>query len=658
MKEFTAIPVYNSKTATPMNDLIEKYFSQRSKSYAKLDIELEFRLFAAFLETKPDTEVRIDPKDANVEAVIAAFQVGAIQFIAPETTGGKDYTDDTIRSKKRAIAKFKTAVQEWSSKQNINTLNAIYDEIINVANYVPQQILVCDSSQTYKNIFRFMIVSVSSSENILFTLLSGAAANFITGIVKKTSKLLTELYTGKSVSKMTEMLLMSVMHKNGTMHRVCNACFLYFVTRVDVLDANIKKLLHGIRFVYPVMAASSNTALVERVRETADDVLTSFCESHFSHSDKEGFVYTVIFANFKLLWYEIVPGLVLRFLFCCHYSKKQTFPEYTKQYSVDQLLLDIKGTNIDIGRCPSAWEIQEECVSRIPTIERRPWDDKDYVALFCWTHGSVIDTKDNITIPDNVILVKMGVTGRRTVHNSVILANKLTKSCTEYTKDLHNMFTYDAYNSGCEIVPSGVVYPNLALHGDTKELEKLGGLFGCNEDKSLQILLDIGNKTTTLEKVLDIAYQHAKKTGQNALVFLTSCQSTEIGEKVSVGTDAVYQAINNLPDKIKVVTFDGKKLPDFDILSKLDFTIKQRLKQEESIFKHNKYSPDYKRQHERILPITRRNTAALAFEKRTARRRWDGRMKLEPLRRGGCSATPASLFALGIVTVAAALFPR
>jgi hypothetical protein len=68
--------------------------------------------------------------------------------------------------------------------------------------------------------------------------------------------------------------------------------------------------------MHPMIQYSNSNENYQRVKQTSEDVLTSFCTGPFSHSEHEGFVYYDVFPSFGLLWYELVSGLMV-LNYCC-----------------------------------------------------------------------------------------------------------------------------------------------------------------------------------------------------------------------------------------------------------------------------------------------------------------------------------------------------
>jgi hypothetical protein len=558
------------------------------------------------------------------------------------------------QKKKLLINRFKATVSAWLTNSNEQTLKAVFASILDVANMVPQQLLVCYEVATYNKVLRFLLGTAAASRNLVATALSGVA-----GIFGRTAKTtvgeFASVLEDPSLPFVLQMVLRKVSDAVGTMHRVCNACFLYFVTHITDFNKEKNKLLFDIRYMYPIMQYSGNEDLHKRVKKTTEDVLESFCTGPFSHSEEEGFVYYDVFPSFGILWYELVSGLMARHYCCVLLNNNKPLNFIITCYSVDQLLMEVT-EQIKIGIAEKTlslsfdYDLERDCVERLPTLTRRPWSETDHVVLFGFYHGIVDARVPNVTVPNNVTMVVLGTTGRG-------LDRDIRTTCGDFMDDLHVLSNSEVRSSGCEIVPGGCVYPNLCMIN--KDLDPVMGLFGCNQNKSIEHLIPNDKSDIWLDRILKTASDHVHKSGKMALLFISSCQDTDIGEKVSVGTDATYQAINNLPKTIPVITFDGKKLPDFDVHRVIQNSIDKR-KRQHDLFLHllqQKKNPKYI-EAEKVVPKTRLHAVQRALDNK---RRWDSSTRVPPstIRGGALSCRPGVPFwTLVVVTVLAALAPE
>jgi hypothetical protein len=222
--------------------------------------------------------------------------------------------------------------------------------------------------------------------------------------------------------------------------------------------------------------------------------------------------------------------------------------------------------------------------------------------------------------------------------------------------DLHVLANADFKNLGCEIVPGGGVYPDLDMRN--KDLDPRLGLFGCNQNNTIERLIPNDKSFIRLATILNIVSEHVEKSDQMALLFIVSCQNTSVGEKVSVGTDATYQAINILPKTIKVVTFDGKELPEFDVHLVIQESLNKR-KGQYDFLKKREIKDDYAYiRANNVVPAKRLNSVQKALDNK--KQQWNLSTRIDPAPRGGSrSCRPGAPFwTIVVVTVLAAFAPR
>ena len=624
-----------------MTDLIDKYFEIRSKEASKLDFKKELRDFAVFLRKHyGGSKIKIDPVDAR--EVRALFLTGAVMLVDPPESKkqrGGDYLSKPYKAKKEElIGDFKTTVEKWSKKPNEQTLKGVYDSIMDVAGMVPQQVLLCTDVSIYKKVLRFFLGSVAATRNLVATALSGIFGQRAKTTVEDFASVLED----PSLPLVMQMVLEKVGDATDTMHRVCNACFLYFVTQITDFDDN----LFDIRYMYPITKVSGNTELHKRVKSTSERVLNSFCIGPFSYSEDEGFVYYDVFPSFGILWHEIVSCLMARHYCCVLLANDKELNFDTKCYSVNQLLTavdkQIKKENAE-NNLSFDYVFERDCVERLPNLTRRPYNEEDHVVLFALYHGVINDRVQNVTVPNNVTMVVMGTSGR-------VCSKYTDHTCESLLKDLHLLSNSELNNSGCEIVPGGGVYPNLDMANT--DSERFFGLYGCGKKKTRLIPLE--SKRITLEFILQKTSDHAHKYGQMALLFMSGCQETRVGEKVSVGTDATYQAINILPKTIKVVTFDGKKIPDFNVHRVIQDSLNKRKAQR--IFLQNMhYDPRHILQKEHVVPDERLAAVQRALDKKRYKEMWNTYTRVPG---GSVGRSRVPFWTLVVVTVLAALAPE
>jgi hypothetical protein len=325
-------------------------------------------------------------------------------------------------------------------------------------------------------------------------------------------------------------------------------------------------------------------------------------------------------------------------------NKQFTFS--TTIYSLNQLLSEvIQQVSVEIADLTFGdYNIERDCVQRLPTITRRPWSEADHVVLFGFYHAEIVDDGPNITVPNNVIMVKIGTAGRMTFEH--IKANKC-----DFMEDLHLLANYEYFYAGCEIVPGGGVYPNLYMQNN--DMDMYMGLYGCNKNKSLERLIPHDTTGRYLDEVLKTASEHVAKSGKMALLFIGGCQDTNLGEKVSVGTDATYQAINILPSTIRVVTFGGERLPDFDVKKVIKESIEKRTEQPAFLDEYKQSDLNKKYYINNVVPRKRLDSLQNALN----RRPWDSSTRV-PHRGGSVGRTSVPFWTLVVITVLAALTPR
>lgn len=411
------------------------------------------------------------------------------------------------------------------------------------------------------------------------------------------------------------------------------------------MDHNKMELLFDIRYMYPIMQYSGNKVLYEHVKKTSEDVLTSFCTGPFSHSEHEGFVYYDVFPSFGILWYELVSGLMVRHYCCILLASQKPLNLNMTCYSVEvteQIKIGIAEKTLSLS---FDYDLERDCVERLPNLTRRPWSETDHVVLFGFYHGILDARVPNITVPNNVTMVVLGTTGRS-------LNRGKRTTCGDFMDDLHVLSNSEQLNSGCEIVPGGGVYPNLCRKN--KDLDPVMGLFGCNQNKSIEHLIPNDRSDIWLDRILKTASDHVHKSGKMALLFISSCQETDIGEKVSVGTDATYQAINILPNTIPVIKFDGKRLPNFDVHRVIQDSLDKRKGQHDLLkTKEIKDSFEYIKA-ENVVPKKRLESVQKALNTR----RWDSRTRIDDQRGGSVGRSRVPFWTLVVVTVLAALAPE
>ena len=237
MRKYTAIPIYDSEKTSHvrMTDLIEMYFKSSSVAGTNLDLTSELRSFAEFIRQNYNSgaEIQNDPIDGKtVRALVLA---GAAMLVDPPKRGGDYMSNNNKQQKQSIINKFKATVRIWSKKSNGNTLKAVYASILDVVGMVPKKLLVCNEVSTYKKVIQFLLGSVYASRNLVATTLTGVAGIFGQK-TKTTVGDLLRVLQNPSLQIVLQMMLSRITDTNDTMHRMCNACFLYFVTHMTDFD--------------------------------------------------------------------------------------------------------------------------------------------------------------------------------------------------------------------------------------------------------------------------------------------------------------------------------------------------------------------------------------------------------------------------------------
>ena len=257
-------------------------------------------------------------------------------------------------------------------------------------------------------------------------------------------------------------LLMSQLFDPTHMHhRLCTACFLYFITTAEIPEDQH----HYLNFMYPVFDPAFKEDK-QKLNVMTREMLKMFSEGQIYMTAYEGHFYNV-FPPMQLLWHELVRGMFLGAVSCC--------VDVSFAYSdIDAEISRIRSEQVPLN----CWNRRTWLLTWKET-KSDAWRDRqavkqlqgpsttEHVVYFCTHHGALPKVKNTLTqVPDNVTLLKSGIAGEVS-----ITKNFQTKTITG--ADMHcklvarnvlmKYMDLDCKGAGFELVASGAYYPELRL---------------------------------------------------------------------------------------------------------------------------------------------------------------------------------------------------
>ena len=368
------------------------------------------------------------------------------------------------------------------------------------------------------------------------------------------------------------LLLSSVPTHKNKFYLAYAACFLHFVLGIQDIanEPEKKEALADIHFMHPAMnrkGDGEHNAECERARRTAAAAIAAYEERTLSTAEEDGDVFFKrVFPPLPPLWFEIIPCMRLRALWCAYRHHSVMFSPFVSEtpnsYSMQTLYEQTVDSIKSYPKLPDerAWELHEDLFDKYHPLERISINrhDGDSVVVFSCYHGAVRSRADLLVVPSNVTLVTQGMIGFTSAnerHLSRPLFNcQNGKSIEKFATHLRKL--------GCDIVPSGYSYPDVQLGYTTVQVDRSGerldtfGVFYCPYVYIRKMLTDVPK--TSLSEVLDLVSKHFK--GTRVFMMSLHCHVSEDVEHIRIGHCANDIAAARLPCDMSVLHTGGRQI--------------------------------------------------------------------------------------------------
>ena len=365
---------------------------------------------------------------------------------------------------------------------------------------------------------------------------------------------------------LSKFLLAACDHQTHSRSRIVTACFLFFLSSLDLKTESDKQLIEGtpMSMMTPVMKSYTPNDISKSVKTIALQYMKTYDNGELLYSESSGDKFDTVFPPFDLFWHELVTGMLLRVPFYCYCMTKikktddvtevETAQKIIKKmktytWSVDVLARYVD-SNLAAQECRDPGQDTVEKFYAAISTQGCKFSkiDKDHVLFICDSHGEVVTPGSNFKVPYNVTMVKLGACGNLT---TAVNGDAINLCYLGFPVLLH-----DYEGGGLDIVPPGYMYPELELMGGENEINALRR---CDTNQVLRAITP--TPTTRLSEVLKIVSENLCETNPRlmALVVVNACQQSSDKVVVSPPYESSYAALRALPDKITVIKSSGTR---------------------------------------------------------------------------------------------------
>ena len=432
----------------------------------------------------------------------------------------------------------------YNNIQDLSDIMSIVSSIHTFVNAIdPYSLLFLCSDNVLSTIVKFVIFSFGfGKEQAIISALTGGIDNRIGA---ETSVSINTLRQRLLVSApFTELLLCSIINKKHPKYVIYNACLWYFISTSTKPLAPLKTQL------FTLLSDADKKNIQEESTYLIQQFVTNKVENNFFAG------YADIIPKIILLFEEVIQGLLLRIAYCSMCASQINivdvhFKNSDFTFTIESLTRAVATafqTQVTAADVPQF--VNNECFVHLQSIMQTGIKTSPPVKMHNLyigaAHGAVLrqlngESVENGIVPDNVILVKVGIVGDLTS----LAYGTDTQDCKV---DLNQYVVYgEISGNACDILPPGCAYPMLQLTGD--KTPGRTGMRDCSNDKTL---VDFELRTgKLLSEVLQIISESTKNSGQMALVCLACCQQTNDVAKIITGNNANRHAALRLSPEIK-----------------------------------------------------------------------------------------------------------
>lgn len=603
---FTRIPAV--VPSTPVHTVFDEFFSARNGNDDVADI---FAAFGKYLTAKhPEARFRVDSASMDEDwAFIAAAK--AIGLVAHERQSGGRNTSE------KSVETFLTRVDSWNSTQSTDEIVTAMLDVLPGSNLsVPGKLLkritrfavgAFASAKTPLDVITRGLLGANAMRNRVTRFELYKPNSALPDLVKAEEKYdqarkvlaekraqLHKAYTSKkyskeendkfkkafddasaqldeasspsiSVSELVKVLnfsepgvslLMSQLFDPTHMHhRLCTACFLYFITTAEIPEDQH----HYLNFMYPVFDPAFKDK--QKLKVMTREMLTLCSNGNIYMTVDEGHFYNV-FPPMQLLWHELVRGMFLGAVSCC--------VDVSFAYSdIDAEISRIRSEQVPLN-CWNrrtwlrTWKETKSDAWRHRRAVKQLQSTTEHVVYYCTHHGALPKGKKTLTqVPDNVTLLKVGIAGELSVTKQ--FATKTTTGADMHCKIvarnvLMKYVDLDTRGGGFELVASGAYYPELRLASADDTAYR--SLFKCGLNP---IDMDpTQKKVNSLSGVLKMVSEDARKHGHMAFLIVVACQSTDDVHVQTNGLASTFSSLRPDNDNRTMRVRRGKDIENID----------------------------------------------------------------------------------------------
>ncbi len=540
------------------DDFFSTYSSSGPQAIDAKSVADSLDAFAQHLQKYPDTVIHVDSDKMNEDWThINASRVLRLAGYVEITKGGSDEA-----KRKQNVANFMTAVNRFDPSID-NGAKDVVSTLIEVISST-SKVLVCDHILKGR-ILRFAVGAFASAKShfeVLYRGLLGATVfSFKSGKKYGESISTTELskvlqFPSTSVS--SHLLFSQLFSPTNSLSRISTACFLYFITRVDIPENKYE--YEYLNFLFPIMDNKYEDKKI--LRKITSDMLKLFSEGNIYIAENESHEYT-LFPPLRLLWHELVRGLLLGALSCC-VEEPPIYTYRTMDIEIARLVNSVGPRCYNRRDWLETWKTTREkqylVMKKKKQTETNNKRQPTHVLYLNQYHGKIDDTQPLVQVPSNVTLVKNGIMGdlsciREKDHLSCDALRNQEESFESIVTRIDHM------NSGLEIVSGGSYYPEINLDGNEDTDIKFGLLRCIPPQKEL----DRERKLKKLSALLEIASKDARENGCLALVYVESCQATRNIHLQTLGLASASNTLRNTTYKKPLkLAVDAKDRRFFD----------------------------------------------------------------------------------------------
>lgn len=384
-------------------------------------------------------------------------------------------------------------------------------------------------------------------------------------------KNLRRMYT----PSLTEVLLYNIINKTTYKHAIYNACYLYCVnTNENFL--NVEGWVVG-----RIPAGDEGRPPKNGSRQQIVEESESIIRDGWTKDGEENFPVPGKYAAFPpipdLLIHEVVQGALLAYAYSSlgdldfETAKSAiekpgfawTLSAFTRILPSDPCRYS-NGTQRDIGstvfsRKSSSDQFQSTSYDLYYLDAHGRLTCEMGIGKADESGGDVVT--DTVIVPDNVVIVKIGIVGEK---SHALWRNRdyvLKQICGG---DIHNLaLRTELRGLGCDIVPPGYPVSNMILKGDEDVIKdgkfvrkaQWTGIVDCTN--SSVITMTKGHETK-LSDTIEALSDSASESGRMALFVMVACQTTLDRGLKSASFAANDQAFRRLPPRINYFNLDGK----------------------------------------------------------------------------------------------------